>query len=706
MAAEWGTALWDIDRWPALTVEQLVATKPVSGRGHLIGVGDWKLVVEILLPADAEGIWGVAKWGEQDWNVEAWADLTPYVRGLAWTRGSDEKWGRPRIGEGTVTLDSTGDAWSPWSASPPQGAGAYFAPGTLIRVAVVSDTAPEADGWIPQICGVVATWGPTYIDPKADQFVDVTFFETLRDLATIDDNALPGLVGGGEYPIPRFERLLEAADWPYGFVADADNIIDFPGSYPMQSTDMAMNRVAECYVTADSCDIRFRTSRKGNALAEYNAYRYADKDPSVWPLMDWSHTGSGYLEPNLSFDWSAHHAWRSTKFARFVTDYAPEVALVLKGDIDNDGTGTFTTATTPTYLTADLAIGSAHELLDVRLAVDGGTSMDAAATEQSVALMLYIPDDYDGLDSIGLWSNGGGTRGQGFYLAGWDLVAGHNTASTYRDEARFTLPGPGLYSVGMSLGNLVGETIKVYVDGTEAASTTLVTAPADGTGDPYIGDHSVLFNPGDADPNSIAGSGLGIGLFAWSSAEESADWFADHHAAGPPSVPLRFVAYDSDSFHSGNSDDHIANDVRFARTGGTQQVFEQLASIARHKRRTYVRNDFVVNNDAVVQQNAQYYSIRRSLNTLTVDALTVHASDRTDIEYLALLAADIGCDSYVYPPGPDYDSSNPKILATIANMTHQVTPRGSESLTWAITFGFDTQTVYNLPAAQLPSTQP
>ena len=224
--SRWGTAVWGTDTWDAITVAELCQRPPAAGRGALIGIGDWRLVVEALLPSDGPSIWGVGVWGEAQWNVFAWEDLTPWVRGLDWSRGSDEPYGRPRAGDLTITLDSTEDRWSPWNPTPPTGSPAYFAPGTIVRVGVRSATDPRASGWLPQITCIVDTWGQTYVGLGADRYVDVTAVETLRDLATIDDNALPGVVGGGEDAITRIGRLLDAAGWKYGLRVEAQHRLD------------------------------------------------------------------------------------------------------------------------------------------------------------------------------------------------------------------------------------------------------------------------------------------------------------------------------------------------------------------------------------------------------------------------------------------------------------------------------------------------
>jgi hypothetical protein len=508
--SRWDEALWGVDRWPALVVADLLQQPPSTDIGVPTGLGDWKLSVEILLPADQLSVWGVGVWGEAQWNTYGWHDLTPWVRGLEWTRGADEPYGRPRIGELTVTLDSNDNRFSPWNPYPhldpltdddgswltdsdgnvlydetPNGnpaASSYFGPGTIIRVGVRSatDTRGGRGGWLPQITCIVDSWGLTYADPTGvDLFVDVTAVEMLRDLSQIDENALPGLVGGGEGAGPRFERLLDAAEWRYGILFEAQNILgDFDNAYPLQSTDMAGNRLAECYLVADSSDTVFRTDRTGAALVTNPEYVsiVGPADPRLLPLVE---------------------------FSRFDED-SPRIGF--------------------------------------------------------------------------LWFE-----------------------------------------------RTVGDT--------------------------------------------------------------------------------RYVPYQVDSFASAPDDNDIVNDARFARAGGSQQVYEQDASISRYGRRTLVRNDFLNTTDAAVQLIAQYVTIRRGLNVLRVSGLTVETSDRGTEAGLCVLAADLYSAAVVYPPSYVQNvSDQPVLVGYIANLTHRVTPRNGGALTWQTTFGFDTRTVFDLPGAQLPAT--
>lgn len=480
--ARWNAALWGVDRWPALIVGDLLQQPPAPARGALIGIGDWRVSVEALLPDDALAVWGIAKWNEQTWTTLRWRDLTPYVRGVQWSRGSDEVYGRPRVGSLDLTLDASDDRFSPWNPAGAEGETVgYFAPGTIVRVGVRSatDTRGGRVGWLPQITAIVDSWGMEFVASEGqDRFVPVKCYETLSALSAIDDNATSP-VGAGDVALARFERLLDAAGWPYGFLVAAQNVA--AGGYPMgAATEMTANRLAELYQVADASDCSFRSDRTGAAIVFNPEYNALPPDPKLDPLIDFSRIGT--------------HA-----------------AVI------------------------------------------------------------------------------------GFY------------------------------------------------------------------------------------PTSVVSSG----------------------------GTLLYIGYAAESFKTSNDKSAIVNDARFARVGGTQQVFEQVASIKRHGRRSLVRNDFLNADDATVLLIATYTTVRRALNTLRVDQIDVDTIDRGDDFGLAALACDVGNECRIYPPfGDPAPPALPYIRGFVRAITHRVTPMRGAVATWQTSFAFDTRDVFNIPGAQLPNNEP
>lgn len=140
-----------------VNLAQALQEPPIGIRGHLIGhgAGDWRVVVQLLLPSDALSVWGIGIWGEAVWNTLTWIDITDFVRGMQWTRGASSFNGRPEVGVAEITLDNTGRLmFSPWNGIssfrntvPSEIVGdhkvlansaGYFSPGTLVRIVTYS----------------------------------------------------------------------------------------------------------------------------------------------------------------------------------------------------------------------------------------------------------------------------------------------------------------------------------------------------------------------------------------------------------------------------------------------------------------------------------------------------------------------------------------------------------------------------------------
>ena len=111
-AGIWGTAVWGSDRWGELDIVSALQTHP-SG-GFPIGLGDWRLSLEILAPGKESARWGTAVWGSATWpggddgSGVRWHDLSRYVRGVSWARGAMSVGTRPENGVMEFTLDNAG----------------------------------------------------------------------------------------------------------------------------------------------------------------------------------------------------------------------------------------------------------------------------------------------------------------------------------------------------------------------------------------------------------------------------------------------------------------------------------------------------------------------------------------------------------------------------------------------------------------------
>ena len=291
-AGYWGTSHWGTARWGTLEIDSALGIKPAGG--FPIGLGDWKVTLELLLPSPAESRWGIGRWGTARWPALAWNDLSSYMRGVSWARGATSVGTRPEVGLMEVTLDNRDFLFSPWNAvsswnetvvTDPAGnvIPSYFAPGTVIRLAVYSpsgqlDPITDPDtldpssrrSWVSLFCGLVSSWTDQTISRGADSLVSITAEETLSSVAQIIVPAVAP-VGAGDSPLERITRLLEEGLWKYGPVIDRYLDPLPPVDLELQETTLAANRITDCYLTADSVGAVVRSDRSGLPTI-YNRY--------------------------------------------------------------------------------------------------------------------------------------------------------------------------------------------------------------------------------------------------------------------------------------------------------------------------------------------------------------------------------------------------------------------------------------------------
>jgi hypothetical protein len=176
-------------------------------------------------------------------------------------------------------------AYSPWLSE-------YFRPGTLLRSVAFR---PSSSEWVPQFAGVVERWraeyGGTRRNGFAEQRVTVEWMETVGLLGLIDENALLTPVGTSDLSGTRVRRLLREAFWKYSFFDEAESTIR------LQSTQMAVNRLSELHITADSSDTYFRSHRSGVAMLEaadpedhpdYSPLNASRWGTALWDTATWT----------------------------------------------------------------------------------------------------------------------------------------------------------------------------------------------------------------------------------------------------------------------------------------------------------------------------------------------------------------------------------------------------------------------------------
>lgn len=120
------------------------------------------------------------------------------------------------------------------------------------------------DATVCQFTGIVESWVDETAGLGADGAVLVTAVETISTMAKVDENA-GSLVGNNDEPVERIQRLLDAAGWKYGDVIDRFTYESTltTTDYELQSTDLAVNRITELYLTADSVGAVVRSDRSG-----------------------------------------------------------------------------------------------------------------------------------------------------------------------------------------------------------------------------------------------------------------------------------------------------------------------------------------------------------------------------------------------------------------------------------------------------------
>jgi hypothetical protein len=301
---------------PAL---ELVAAIPSGARGMPGGKDDWRFAVEVAIPEEGAALYDIAAYDEAAYSEVNWIDMTPDARGLHWDRGSDDPGGRPVTGSAELTLDNRREQWTPWAREPQA---IYRRPGTLIRWGLWN-----TDYWLAQFSGVVESWVDRQAAHRRESWVEITLFETIGLLGTIDDHEAAA-VGAGDTPAQRIVRLLADAEWLHGFYDETGSTI------PMQATTMARNRLAELHTTGDSTDAWFRAHRSGVAVLHA-------VDPDDYPSYNVPNTAR---YDTSTYDSSAVYAlvdeidqatWRAASFFYRDIELRPDAAV--NGPADEQG---------------------------------------------------------------------------------------------------------------------------------------------------------------------------------------------------------------------------------------------------------------------------------------------------------------------------------------------------------------------------------
>jgi hypothetical protein len=647
-----------------VSYERLIE-RPTDGNGVALGEGDWRLVVEMLLPEAGSSQWGTATWndgstGDGVWSSPTWTDVTHAVQGMVWDRGADQFGGRPRTGVLTLTLRVDDADFSPFGAS---NSAAYFAPGTLVRVACI-----ETGGdWVPQFAGIVESWPQEFNEVAANSHVTVTAVETTAFLARINNNAVTSQ-GSEDFVFQRFTRLTSEAMWPFGLSQEFGTNPPFG----LQATDMADNRLAEIHLTADSTDLFFCSHRSGVGLT-----RCADARRR--PVGDLA-GGAEYNERDVEV--------RYPERLEFNAGTTPAAAPW--ADLDTNEYLEIPDAANLDF-TADIGVAV---WLDATWPSNGGvkplvSKWGATAADQSWRFGINNTGNNPFFEII---TSGGASQQYTFtgfefptsVLPVWVGVTFDASVSTVRFWYRYTHD---------NFWNQWGPNV------TGSAATVRTTSTAVRVGDPVSGTgiaaryRSVWIwdeitatggMPSEATlpvvkitPDDIAVADSTASTFTCTTGQT-----VTISGSGVLSSQTPVVVAATDPIVVANDTEAILNDIRLSRAGGTEQTAIDTYSIGRWKQRvTYSRNDLLLDSDADVLTIAERILARRSRVTLRPTALTVHARRGHTVSNMPeMFSADVGDMVTVRMPG-----STRRVAASIASVHHEV----ALGLWWKATFTFD-----------------
>lgn len=216
-------------------------------------------------------------------------------------------------------------------------------------------------------------------------------------------------------------------------------------------------------------------------------------------------------------------------FQEWATTWHPRVALPFNGDYTTDfgdgGGGLPSPSPVPTF-----APGFRGRQAIQSSTGDDTGPLDATATQQSVVMLVYIPDLSA---SAGLWSKGGNISGQFLWVSAGTVNARHRTSSTNRELVSAPITA-GWHTVGAKFSNAAGVNA-LYIDGQIADSVVTATSPVNGTADPKIGNNNVF---GFTTP--IDGTGILISHFVWENSSQVDEFFSSFHYSmfGGATVPF------------------------------------------------------------------------------------------------------------------------------------------------------------------------
>lgn len=246
----------------ATSLATLCATKPAAGHGVPIGIGTWRLAVELATPNDTTpGIWGYTKWNEAHWcDDTVWLDITSYVSGITTSRGGSSPASVPTSALATLTLydPENSGLFAIWNAP-------YIAEGTPCRI-VLHDPAGASTAWKALATGQIESLTEESPEAALGQAVlpVLQLIDPLADIASLDRPASTA-VGAGDASGARLNRILTNASWRWPIATSLPTETDGTPAQSFGTTTLAGNALAEAQLTAFSVGKWFATDPTGAA---------------------------------------------------------------------------------------------------------------------------------------------------------------------------------------------------------------------------------------------------------------------------------------------------------------------------------------------------------------------------------------------------------------------------------------------------------
>lgn len=644
-----------------MSLEKLIEA-PDPTHGIAIGHANWRLILQALLAEDGDALYDVAVYDTDVYSDLDWVDMTSYVRGLTWQRGSSEFGGRPETGVLTAVVDTRDGRWSPlgdeaWAS--------YLGPGTLTRLALVESSTLE---WVPQIAGAVESWPESF--DRGDRTATVTAVETMSILAQMDGIAVAA-VGTGDDTRQRVNRLLVNGDWSYG--------CSFEGGLPqftMLPTTMAGNRLGELHLTADSGDAVFYNHRSGIGLLRPADARLSSNEVEPIALIirgPWDERpgvadyGQIHFHPTESGEPRGIDPFISSNSDDYVT--VPDAANL-------DIAGDMTVIWSLDYAGGGFTIAKGAE--------GSGTLAFRIEAEPGIPGWWRVTQSENGTATTTVVLHGDYWKGRRLFAI---TVDADNGAGGYTCRLYQAYADGGYWELLDTQSSTAVGTLSRF-----ASSAILEIGKDSGSSDDRsrLDTFEVRNGIGTA---GVPGGTLVLGIYpqdiSAASSVTSSFTATTGQTVSLVNSPLTstgaYIVYTYQEFIVNNDRESLINEAKLARAGGTEQTAQDTFSFGRYRfRSTYARSDLLTQTDAQVAQLANRIVQRRSRVSKRPAQIDVIANPgaANGSNLPALFKVDIGDPCWVTLP--DKTTRQP---AAIAAYVHTVEP--GRNVLWRTSFHLD-----------------